>query len=110
MLVRPSNLHSPITRLQVLVCHEGSSSAWVRLHASIASLVGAPAARPDARCLHPQCRVTNELLTKSYDTAARIGHLGNSLSHLVLALFQSLHDVNPDERKMSSVACPVPTV
>ncbi|XP_029441848.1 LOW QUALITY PROTEIN: uncharacterized protein LOC115081559 [Rhinatrema bivittatum] len=43
----------------------------------IANLVVAPAdaARPDARCPRPQCRVTDDLLTKSYDIAARIGRL-----------------------------------
>ncbi len=53
----------------------------------------ADAAQLDACCLQPQCRVT---VTKSNDTGARIGRLGNSLSHLVLALSQSLQVVGVD--------------
>lgn len=66
--------------------------------ATIAGLVVAPAdaARAEARCPRPQCRVTDDLITKSYDTAARIGRLGNSLSHLALALSQSLRDTEAD--------------
>lgn len=69
----------------------------------IANLVVSPAdaARPDARCPRPQCRVTDELLTKSYDIAARIGRLGNSFSHLGLALSQSLKDAGVDEATQS---------
>ena len=37
-----------------------------------------------------QCRVTDDLLTKAYDAAARMGRIGNSLSHLMLALSASL--------------------
>lgn len=64
----------------------------------IASLVVAPAdaARPEARCPRPQCRVTDEFLTKSYDIAARIGRLSNSFSHLALALSQSLKEAEVD--------------
>ncbi|CAL8378842.1 unnamed protein product [Boreogadus saida] len=46
--------------------------------------------RPNARCPRPQCRITDDLLTKCYDTAAHMGHIGNSLSNLILALSQSL--------------------
>lgn len=69
----------------------------------IASLVVAPAdaGRPDARCPRPQCRVTDELLTKSYDIAARIGRLSNSFSHLALALSQSLKDAGVDDATQS---------
>lgn len=65
----------------------------------IANLVVAPAdaSRPVARCPRPQCRVTDELLAKSYDSAARIGRLGNSLSHLALALSQSLKEAGVDD-------------
>ena len=34
----------------------------------------------------PQCRITDDLLTRSYNIAALVGRLGNSLSHIVLAL------------------------
>ena len=56
---------------------------------AIASLILAPdeALRPDARCPRPQCRVTDNLLSKAYDSAARMGRIGNSLSHLLLGPF-----------------------
>ena len=55
---------------------------------AIASLVVSPdeALRTDARCPRPQCRITDDLLTRSYNIAARVGRLGNLLSHIVLAL------------------------
>ena len=55
---------------------------------AIASLILGPyqALRPDARCPRPQCRVTDDLLWKAYDAAARMGWIGNSLSQLMLAL------------------------
>ena len=58
----------------------------------IASLILAPdeALRPNARCPWPQCRVTDDLLSKTYDAAARMGRIGNSLSHLLLVLSTSL--------------------
>ncbi|CAL8269113.1 unnamed protein product [Boreogadus saida] len=65
---------------------------------TIASLIVAPeeVLRPDARCPRPQCRITDDLLTKCYDTAARMGRIGNSLSHLILALSQSLQSSSAD--------------
>ena len=59
---------------------------------SIASLICTPdeALRPVSRCPRPQCRLTDDLLVKSYDAAARVGRIGNSLSHILLALSQSL--------------------
>ena len=65
---------------------------------AIAALVVSPdeALRPDARCPRAQCRLTDDYLTKSYDTAARMARLGNSLSHLVLALSQSLQAAGAD--------------
>ena len=65
---------------------------------AIAALVVSPdeALRSDARCPRAQCRLTDDYLTKSYDTAARMARLGNSLSHLVLALSQSLQTAGAD--------------
>ena len=65
---------------------------------TIASLIVAPeeVLRPNARCPRPQCRITDDLLTKCYDTAARMGCIGNSLSHLILALSQSLQSSSAD--------------
>lgn len=63
------------------------------IDASIASLIVSSdeTLRPDTRCPCPQCRITDNLqdlqdLTKSYDIAARMGHIGDFLSHLVLGL------------------------
>lgn len=54
------------------------------VESTIASLIVSPeeALRPDTRCPHPQCQVM--------DAAARMGCMGNSLSHLMLALSASL--------------------
>ena len=59
---------------------------------SIASLICTPdeACRPVSRCPRPQCRLTDDLLVKSYDVAARVGRIGNSLSHILLALSQTI--------------------
>ena len=58
---------------------------------TIAALIVSPdeALRLDARCPHPQCRVTDDLLSRAYDAAARMGRIGNSMSHLMLALSAS---------------------
>ncbi|KAK0139592.1 hypothetical protein N1851_023527 [Merluccius polli] len=75
---------------------------------AIASLILAPdeALRPDARCPRPQCRVTDDLLTKAYDSAARMGRIGNSLSHLLLGLSTSLQQaqVEPSLQSLSDAS------
>lgn len=75
---------------------------------SVAALVLSPdeAMRPDARCPRPQCRVTDDLVSRSYDTAARIGRIGNSMSHLILALSSSLQDseADPSARSLSDAS------
>ena len=65
---------------------------------AIAALIVSPdeALRPDARCPRPQCRATDDLLSKAYDAAARMGRIGNSLSHLMLALSASLQEATLD--------------
>ncbi|KAJ8270597.1 hypothetical protein GJAV_G00116910 [Gymnothorax javanicus] len=65
---------------------------------SITSLIVPPeeVLKPEARCPRPQCRITNKFLTKCYDTAARMGRVGNSLSHLMLALSQSSQSSSVD--------------
>ncbi|CAG6022335.1 unnamed protein product, partial [Menidia menidia] len=47
----------------------------------IASLIIPPdeALRPNARCPRPQCRITDDLLCKAYDSGARMGRIGNSI-------------------------------
>lgn len=59
---------------------------------AIASLIVHPeeTLRANARCPRPQCRITDDLLCKGYDTGARMGRIGNSLSHLMLGLAASL--------------------
>lgn len=42
--------------------------------------------RPNAHCPRPQCRIPDNLLSQAYNTAVRMGHIVNSLSHLILAL------------------------
>ncbi|KAK0151644.1 hypothetical protein N1851_007054 [Merluccius polli] len=75
---------------------------------AIASLILAPeeALRPDARCPRPQCRVTDDLLSKAYDSAARMGRIGNSLSHLLLGLSTSLQQaqVEPSLQSLSDAS------
>ncbi|CAJ1061397.1 PREDICTED: uncharacterized protein LOC106941852 [Xyrichtys novacula] len=57
----------------------------------IASLIVSPdeSLCQDARCPRPQCRQTDDLLVRAYDSGARAGRIGNSLSHLMLALSAS---------------------
>ncbi|CAG5866048.1 unnamed protein product [Menidia menidia] len=64
----------------------------------IASLIIPPdeALRPNARCPRPPCRITDDLLCKAYDSGACMGRIGNSLSHLMLALSSSLESVPLD--------------
>ena len=73
------------------------------IDAPIASLIVSQdeALRPDAHCPRPQCRITDDLLTKSYDIAAQMGRIGDSLSHLVLALSQSLQTTDTDAQAQS---------
>ncbi|KAI7806468.1 putative disrupted in schizophrenia 1 protein-like [Triplophysa rosa] len=64
----------------------------------IASFVLSPdeVLRTNVRCSRPQCRITDDLLIQAYNTAARMGCIGNSLSHLMLALSQSLQASGSD--------------
>ncbi|CAJ1070687.1 LOW QUALITY PROTEIN: uncharacterized protein LOC114481864 [Xyrichtys novacula] len=61
---------------------------------AIASLIVSPdeALRRETRCPQPQCRITDDLLVRAYDSGARAGRIGNSLSHLMLALSASLQE------------------
>ncbi|KAK0150202.1 hypothetical protein N1851_008886 [Merluccius polli] len=69
-------------------------------------LRGRSALRPDARCPRPQCRVTDNLFSKAYDSAARMGRIGNSLSHLLLGLSTSLQQaqVEPSLQTLSDAS------
>ncbi|MEQ2162826.1 hypothetical protein GOODEAATRI_023882 [Goodea atripinnis] len=53
--------------------------------------------RPNAHCPRTQCRVTGDLLCKAYNSGARMGRIGNSLSHLMLGLSSSLEPVPLDQ-------------
>ncbi|MEQ2165258.1 hypothetical protein GOODEAATRI_015014, partial [Goodea atripinnis] len=66
---------------------------------AIASLIVPPdeVLRPNARCPRLQCRVTDSLLCRAYDSGARMGRIGNSLSHLMLGLSSSLELVPLDQ-------------
>lgn len=68
------------------------------VESTIAALSVSPdeALRPDARRPCLQCRVTDDLLSKAYDAAARMGRIGNSMSHLMLALSASLQEASLD--------------
>ncbi|KAK0143362.1 hypothetical protein N1851_018509 [Merluccius polli] len=74
----------------------------------VAALVLSPgeALRPDARCPRPQCRLTDDHIVRGYNTAARMGRIGNSMSHLILALSQTLQasDVDPSVRDLSDAS------
>ena len=58
----------------------------------VSSLVVSPdeSLNRDTRCPRPQCRLTDDLLVRGYNAGARAGRIGNSLSHLLLALSSSL--------------------
>ncbi|XP_020780058.2 uncharacterized protein LOC110159790 [Boleophthalmus pectinirostris] len=66
---------------------------------AVASLIVPPeeTLRTNARCPRPQCRVTDDLLCKAYDMGARMGRIGNSLSHLLLGLSVSLEALPVDQ-------------
>ena len=91
-------LITPVTAGPWLQCRMPASMDLTAIEPTIASLIVAPeeVLRPNARCPKPQCRITDDLLTKCYDTAARMGRIGNSLSHLILALSQSLQSSSAD--------------
>lgn len=46
----------------------------------------------EVKCPSAQCRITDNYVYRAYDTAARTGRQGNTLSHLLLALFTSLQE------------------
>ncbi|XP_077367689.1 uncharacterized protein LOC144011105 [Festucalex cinctus] len=75
--------------------HDAASVGLDRMPAvepAVASLIVSPEGtlRPSVRCPRPQCRVTDDLLTRAYVAGARAGRIGNSLAHLMLALSTSL--------------------
>ncbi|MEQ2181274.1 hypothetical protein GOODEAATRI_009733 [Goodea atripinnis] len=69
------------------------------VESAIASLIVPPdeALRPNARCPRPQCRVTDDLLCRAYNSSARMGQIGNSISHLMLGLSSYLESVPLDQ-------------
>ncbi|MEQ2242663.1 hypothetical protein ILYODFUR_038316 [Ilyodon furcidens] len=69
------------------------------VESAIASLIVPPdeALRPNARCPRPQCRVTDDLMCRAYDSGTRMGRIVNSLSHLMLSLSSSMELVPLDQ-------------
>lgn len=51
---------------------------------------------PDACCPRHQCRLTDDLLVKTYNIVACIGRIGNSFSQLILGLSQILQESGAD--------------
>lgn len=70
---------------------------------AMASLIVSPeeALRANPRCPTPQCRITDELLCRAYDMGARMGRMGNSLSHFLLGLSASLEACKVDTATQS---------
>ena len=58
----------------------------------VASLIISPdeALRQVVRCPNAECRRTDDLLGRAYSASASLGRVGNSLTHLLLALRESL--------------------
>ncbi|XP_042562141.1 LOW QUALITY PROTEIN: uncharacterized protein LOC122131476 [Clupea harengus] len=87
--------HLP-TNCRVLSAMQGASTYGLErmpnVEPSVAALILSPdeALRPHARCPRPQCRLTDDLIVRCYDAAARTARIGNSMSHLMLALTQTL--------------------
>lgn len=54
------------------------------------------ALRTNARCPRPQRHITDNLLCRAYDTGACMSRMGNSLSHLLLALSAFLEQSTVD--------------
>ncbi|MEQ2174657.1 hypothetical protein GOODEAATRI_010018 [Goodea atripinnis] len=77
--------------------HESVKAGLDRMPAvepAVASLIVSPdeVLRPDVRCPHTQCWVTDNLLCKAYNAGTKSGRLGNSMAHLMFALSASLQD------------------
>ncbi|MEQ2168715.1 hypothetical protein GOODEAATRI_017653, partial [Goodea atripinnis] len=69
------------------------------VESAIASLIVPPdeALRPNACCPRRQCPVMDDLLCRAYDSGARMGRIGNSLSHLLLGLSSFLEWIPLDQ-------------
>lgn len=106
----PSRLsHLPSDCRALAAMQDASSYGLQRMPSiepSVAALVLSPneALRPDARCPRAQCRVTDDLIVRSYDTAARMGRIGNAMSHLMLALAQTLQGPHAASQELCEAA------
>ena len=80
--------------------------------ACVASLVVSPdeALRADARCPNSQCRITDDLVVRTYNTAARVARTDNTLSLLMLALNTSIQGANLDPSVTELLEASLPTV
>ena len=54
------------------------------------------------RCPNKECRLTDDTLVKTYNTVARLGRVGNTMGHLLLAL-HSTPDSAPQDVAMSGL-------
>lgn len=72
---------------------------------TLAAIIVSPdeALRPSARCPRPQCRITDDYICRGYEAAARAARIGNSMSHMLLALSQSVQssEVEPPIRDLT---------
>lgn len=94
----------PFARLssdgRVLAAMQNAAAAGLdRIHAVepvVAALIVSPeeALRQDVRCPRRQCRVTDDFVSRAYNSGAWAGQLGNSLAHLMFALSASLQGVD----------------
>ncbi|XDV29212.1 hypothetical protein PO909_032355 [Leuciscus waleckii] len=64
----------------------------------VSSLMVSPeeALRHNLRCPNPECRRTDDLLVKIYNTVSGLSRVGNSMAHLLLALHSALSTNPPD--------------
>lgn len=65
---------------------------------SVAALIVSPdeALRENVRCPNVECRRTDELLSRAYNSTASLGRVSNSLAHMLVALHSSLSEVSSD--------------
>ena len=98
-----SALTRPGSDERALAAMEGAEAVGLlhmpAVEPAVAALIVSPeeAMKSDPRCPSAQCKVTDDYVCKAYNTAARIGRLGNTLSHFLLALSTSLQDAQVDD-------------
>ncbi|KAL2087971.1 hypothetical protein ACEWY4_016799 [Coilia grayii] len=68
------------------------------IESSVASLIVSPdeALRECVRCPNTECRRTDELLSRAYNSTAFLGRVSNSLAHMLVMLHSSLSTSSSD--------------